>query len=143
MDRLKINEPEKYIFATQMKIRVSDLNYGNHLSNDAFLRFAQEARMRFFSHFGYSELNIEGLGTIMADAAIQFRGQGYYGEDINISIGISSYSKMGFDLIYKMTKESSTIALIKTAILGFDYQINKVKAFPEPVWKKFGLPKPE
>lgn len=139
MERLKISQPEKYIFETQMKIRVSDLNYGNHLSNDAFLRFAQEARMRFFKHFDYSELNIEGLGTIMSDAAIQFKGQGYYGDNMNISIGIASYSKVGFDLVYKMTKNDSVIAIIKTAILGFDYEQNKVKAFPPEFWNKMGL----
>ncbi|QNL22576.1 thioesterase family protein [Hyphobacterium sp. CCMP332] len=139
MDRLKIVEPENYIFETSIKVRVSDLNYGNHLSNDAFLRFAHEARMRFFNQLGYTELNIEGLGTIMADAALQFKGQGYFGDEIEISIGIGSHSKMGFDLIYKFSKANLAIAMIKTAILGFDYEVNKVKPIPIKFWNKTGI----
>ncbi len=139
MDRVKIVDPENYIYKTSMKVRVSDLNYGNHLSNDAFLRFAHEARMQFFNNLGYTELNIEGLGTIMADAAIQFKGQGYFGDEIDISIGIGSHSKMGFDLIYKFRKANLAVAMIKTAILGFDYEVNKVRPIPDEFWRKTGI----
>ena len=144
MHRVKISEPESYLFKTLIRIRASDLNYGNHLSNDAFLKFAQEARMQFFNHFGYSELEMEGIATIMADSEIKFMAQGYYNDEIRMELGISDYSKVGFNLVYKFynTKSDKTMALIKTGILGFDYSENKVQEIPKTVWDKFGLQYP-
>jgi acyl-CoA thioesterase FadM len=145
MKRLKVQEPDKYIFSTDLRIRISDLNYGNHLSNDAFLRFAHEARMQFFESIDYTELDIEGVGTIMADCEIQFLGQGYFGDEVRIDIGIADYSRAAFNLVYRFTNlsDSKTMALIRTSILGFDYKNNKVVAFPEQVWDKMGLPIPQ
>jgi acyl-CoA thioesterase FadM len=144
MKRVRIEEPEKYLFKTNIVIRASDLNYGNHLSNDCFLKYAQEARMQFFQHFGYTELQMEGLATIMADCEIQFLAQGYYSEEVQIEIGIGDYSRVGFNLIYRFynLKSEKAMALIKTGILCFSYKDNKVKSVPEPVWRKFGLPNP-
>lgn len=141
MKRVKVQEPENYIYSTDLRVRISDLNYGNHLSNDAFLRFAHEARMRFFASMAYTELDIGGVGTIMADCEIQFLGQGYFGDEIKIRLGISAISRHGFDLIYKMENVTTTksLAIIKTAILGFDYEENKVKSIPKEFWNKVNL----
>ncbi|NNG26771.1 MAG: thioesterase, partial [Ignavibacteriaceae bacterium] len=58
MARIKIDPPEKFMFNTEITIRVTDLNYGAHLGNDSVLSICHEARMRFLKHFGYSELDI-------------------------------------------------------------------------------------
>ena len=46
MARVEIELPEQFPFATEIPIRISDINYGNHLGNDAVLSLAQEARVR-------------------------------------------------------------------------------------------------
>ncbi len=48
MSRLEIQLPEKFHFQTEIAVRVSDLNYGNHVGNDSVLTLMQEARTLFY-----------------------------------------------------------------------------------------------
>ena len=53
MSRVKIELPNAWHYQTQITVQIGDINYGNHLSNDAYLRLAHEARLRFLKHFNY------------------------------------------------------------------------------------------
>ncbi len=61
MARVKLDLPETFLFATEVILRLSDINYGGHVGNDAVLVLAQEARMRFLSSRGWSELDVAGV----------------------------------------------------------------------------------
>ena len=73
MNRIKINLPEIFSFSTTILIRVTDLNYGAHVGNDTVLSIIQEARQQYLLSKGYEELNIDGLGLIMADAMVEYK----------------------------------------------------------------------
>ena len=73
MTRVEINLPEKFIYTTEITLRISDINYNDHLGNDTMLSLAQEARLRFLSKYGFTELNIAGAGIIMVDAAVRYK----------------------------------------------------------------------
>ena len=45
MSRIKIPLPEKKDFSTEIKLRISDINYGGHMGNDAVLTIVHEARL--------------------------------------------------------------------------------------------------
>jgi hypothetical protein len=45
MPRLKLELPAGFPFRTTLTVRVTDLNYGNHLGNDALLGLLHEARV--------------------------------------------------------------------------------------------------
>lgn len=139
MARIKISEPEKYIFSTELEIRISDINYGGHLGNDRVLLLAHEARIRFLKKLGYSENNIETLGIIMTDAAVIYKSEGFLGDTINIEIGISEISGLGFDLIYSMKNITSgkMLALVKTGVVFFDYNSRKMKPVPNEFIRSF------
>ena len=57
MKRMKIEMPSLWQYSTEIEVRVSDLNYGNHMGNQQFLAYAQEARVRFLAENGFTELN--------------------------------------------------------------------------------------
>ena len=124
MSRVQLSLPETFIFSTEIPIQISDINYGQHLSNDAVLRFAHEARLRFLKHFGYSEMDIAGVGLIMADAAIQFKNQAFHGDVLNISIAVTDIGRAGFTLIYLFERASDgqQIGRIKNGMVFYDYQ---------------------
>jgi len=128
MARVKIGLPEKFIFKTEIVIRVSDLNYGAHLGNDSILTICHEVRLRFLNHFGYSELDIEGSGIIMTDAAIQYKAEGFYADKLIIEIGVMDFTKKGCDFVYRLTNKETqkVIALAKTGIVFYDYKNKKV-----------------
>lgn len=141
MERVKLNLPEKFNFKTEMLIRITDINYGGHVGNDSFLSLIQEARVQFFKQFNYTETNIEGLGVIMIDAAIEYKSELFYGDLVEISVTVGRISKVGFDLFYLIEKKinnvSTIVAKAKTGILCFDYKVRKVAPVPQVVIEKF------
>ena len=133
MTRIKIELPEEFIFSTEIPLRISDINYNDHLGNDAVLSLAQEARLRFLSKYGFTELDIAGTGIIMVDAAVQYKTEGFYGDILTIDVGVKDITKTGCDIVYllKNKKTGKEIAIVKTGIVFFDYHKRKVVATPK------------
>jgi acyl-CoA thioester hydrolase len=135
MPRVKIDLPDSFSFSTVFTVRITDLNYGAHVGNDKVLSFVHEARVRYLQSLGFTELNLAGVGLIMADAALIFKNEIYYGDELLISIAAVEYSRVGFDLIYRIEKKSDesmqTVAVVKTAMICFDYGLKKVVPLPE------------
>lgn len=132
MPRIKVDLPEKFIFSTEIPLRICDINYGGHLGNDTILSIFQETRIRFLNQFGYSEVNIEGCGIIMVDTAIQYKSQGFYGDVLNVELTVNDIQRVGCDFIYKAINKYSNkeIARGKSGIAFFDYKNNKLVSVP-------------
>jgi len=132
MARIKIEIPEKFIFQTEIPIRITDINYGGHLGNDSLLSIVHESRVKFLAHLNYSEANVEGVGIIMIDAGIQYKSEGFYGDNLLIEISVQDFSGIGCDFIYKISNRESKkeIALAKTGIVFFDYDKRKTAPVP-------------
>lgn len=134
MARIKIALPEKFTFSTTLVVRITDINYGGHLGNDALLSLLHEARVQYLQHYGYGELDIAGKGLIIADAAIEYKGEGFRGDVLLIEVTAHDFTKYGFDIIYRVTnQEKLLIALAKTGMLCFDYSSRKVVSLPAEV----------
>jgi len=141
MARIKINLPGKFPFSTNIPIRITDINFGGHVGNDTILSIVHEARAKFFTHCGYTELNFAGVGTIMSDVAIEYKDQIYYGDEIIASVAVGEITKVAFDLFYKLEKSSANgksvpVAFAKTWMVCYDYEQKKVVAIPEEAIKK-------
>ena len=134
MQRIKIQLPETFPFSTDVRIRITDINYGGHLGNDSFLALIHEARQRFLKNYGYEELRFAGYGLIMADAALEFKRELNYGDVLTISVAASGFHKYGFDLYYKLEVLNSDQPQItgkaKTGMLCYDYENRKLTAMP-------------
>jgi acyl-CoA thioester hydrolase len=141
MARIKIDLPPKFSFSANIPIRITDINFGGHVGNDTILSIVHEARAKFFRHLGYDELNFWGVGTIMSDVAIEYKDQIYYGDEILASVAVGEITKVAFDLFYKLEKRSvdgkqATVALAKTWMVCYDYDLKKVAAIPEKAIEK-------
>ena len=124
---MKIEMPTKWAYSTEMEVRVSDLNYGNHLANQQFLAFAQEARVRFFAKYGFTELDFGGVPLIQADAAITFKGEGHLGDRVLIELTAEQSGNSSFNMFYKFTNKTKEkpMAEVRTALVCFDYEKGK------------------
>jgi len=134
MDRVKLHFPEKVLYTTKMVVRVDDLNYGGHVSNDVYLKYAQEARLQFLKSIGYKdETGAEGgASIIMADAAIMYKQELFHNDEVTVEVGVDNISKFGFDMYYKIckTENKSEVAIIKTGILKYDYLTKSIQKLP-------------
>jgi acyl-CoA thioester hydrolase len=141
MSRLKIQLPEAFSFSTKIPVRITDLNYGNHVGNDAILSIIHEGRMQFLQHSGYTEMEFAGVGMIMSEVEISFRTEAFYGDEIIISIAAGDHSRIGFDLFYKLEKEvdgkKTMVAAARTGMICFDYKNKKITSLPQEVVSKW------
>ena len=140
MPRIKLELPAVFPFSTDIQVRVTDVNYGGHLGNDSLLSFLQEARFRFFRSLGYSELDIEGIGTIMTDAAIVYKAEVFQGEVLRIDVAASDLQQSTCDLVYRVVNALSgtEVAHAKTGIAFFDYKQKRIVPMPEEFRAKAG-----
>lgn len=140
MQRVKINLPEQFIFSTNIAVRITDLNYGNHVGNDSFFSLMHEARQQYLNSLGYSELNFSGNSLIMADAIIEYKAELHYGETVTIKVVATDFDKIGFDIFYLFEKKENekiiVVAKAKTGMMCFDYNTKRRKEVPDEVIEK-------
>lgn len=137
MPRVKIDLPKKFFdISIKIPVRITDINYGDHVGNDSLVSIIHESRMQFLQHLGYKELNIEGaVGLIMSDLVIEFINESFYKDIIEVKLGTGDISKVSFELIYRLSTtrddQHILIANAKTTMVCFDYDVKKVVSIPE------------
>ncbi|MCC6396774.1 MAG: thioesterase family protein [Bacteroidetes bacterium] len=133
MPRTRLDLPDRFLFSTDVALRVSDINYGGHLGNDAVLALAQEARMRFLKSHGWSEQDVSGVGMIMTDAVVVYRSEAFYGDVLSIDVAVADLQQLGCDFLFRMVNKASgkEVARVKTGIVFFDYATRKPAPMPE------------
>jgi acyl-CoA thioesterase FadM len=144
MARIKIELPKQFSFETEIPIRITDLNYGNHVGNDAILSILHEARVQYFQKFNLTELQFAGAALIMSDVAIEFKNEIFYGEKIIASVTTGEFSKVTFDVFYKLEKETAQhtkiiVAIAKTAMVCYDYSLKKIISIPAEAITKLAI----
>ena len=135
MARVKLIIPEKKIFTAAIPIRITDINYGNHVGNDAIVSIIHEARMQWLTGNNYTELNIDAAALIMADLAIEYKAESFYGDILQVAISIAEITKISFEIFYEITctrnDKNLLIAKAKTGMVCFDYEARKVTTIPQ------------
>ncbi len=135
MARISIELPETFSFATELPVRVTDLNYGNHVGNDNMLSLMHEARLQFYRKLGFKdELSFEGsVGQVISDAALVYKAEAFLGDVLICEIVTADFNKYGFDLLYRLTNKATgkEVARGKTGIVCFDYDKRKVASIPK------------
>ncbi len=144
MARIRIDLPGDFAFVTSIPVRITDLNYGGHVGNDKVLSLIHEARVQFLTQLGYSEFGFAGTGLIMADAAVEFKNELFYGDTVIVSVACANYSKVSFDIFYKLEKASGNgptarsirVATAKTTMACYDYSNKKIISIPAEALEK-------
>jgi len=139
MARLKIDIKGDVIAKISLKVRITDINYGNHVGNDAFVAIIHEARMQWLHQYQFTELNIAGTGLIMSDLQLEFKNESFYGDEIEIAICAGEISTVSFELYYRLTTDRDNknilLANAKTGMVCYDYESKKMVALPNELKK--------
>ncbi len=142
MARVEIDLPERFLFSADIAIRIGDVNYGGHLGNDAVLSIAHEARVQFLRSHGWTELDIDGIGILMVDAAVLYLVEGKHGMVLRVEVGAADTRTRGCDLLYRFTDRETgdEIARVKTGLVFLDPATRKLVRIPEAFRKVLGAP---
>ena len=130
MPRIKLKLPKEYHFRTKLKVRIYDLNYGAHMGNDSILSIVHEARVQFFQSLNLKEKDFYGLSLLMADSAVVYKKEGFYGDELDIKIAVSEFYNYGFELFYLVKNGDYEIARVKTGLVCYDRSKNKIAQTP-------------
>ena len=135
MPRIKLKEKAAYTFSTDIRVRVTDCNYGGHLGNHRLLALLQEARVDFLARFGYSEFDCGGVSLILGDAVINYKNEAFPGDVLRFEVAAGEFGRKGFRLFYRVSRPSDgkLIALAETGMVCYDYTERAIRALPEAV----------
>lgn len=132
MARVKLQIPEKPVATVKIPIRVTDLNYGNHVGNDSIVSLIHDARAQWLETNGMSELNIGGAGLVMIDLEVEYKAEIFFPDELTIDIFIGPPAGSAFEVFYAMkTKAGKTAVKAKTGMACFNFETRKLAPMPE------------
>ncbi|HSV11235.1 MAG TPA: thioesterase family protein [Hanamia sp.] len=134
MPRIKIELPQKLLASVSIPVRITDINYGNHLAHNSIVEIIHEARVQFLNQYGFTELNVGGTALIMGELLVEFKNESFYNDLLKIRIFSGEITGVSFELFYEITvnrkEEKIVIALAKTGMVCYNYAIKKVRPMP-------------
>jgi len=133
--RIEIPTPESWLFTTEYPVLLADVNH-THLAAVSVLPIATEVQMRLFRQLGFPEAlssdRLAGACYIMADAGLVFRSEAYYGDLLQVKVGLGDVGRCSVDLIYQLdnARSGQVVALVKTALVFLDRGTRRPTAVP-------------
>ncbi len=143
MARIKIDLPDSPLFSTVIPVRITDINYGNHVGNDAVVQIIHEARAQFLALHGFTELKIAGTALIMSSLIIEFKKESFFGDLLSVKLFAGNISRVSFDFFYSIhtirNGQEVIIANAQTSMVTYDYSAGKVMAITPDLQKILAL----
>jgi acyl-CoA thioester hydrolase len=139
MPRIRFELPVSFPFSTEIPVRITDINYGGHMGNDAALGVLHEARIRFLESMGYTEFDVDGSGIIMTEALLSYRAEIFRGDVLTVDIAVGEIEATGCALFYRVmsTRSGKEALRARTLIAFFDYKQRKVVQVPGAFAERF------
>lgn len=135
MPRLKINLPKKILASVSIPVRITDINYGDHVGNHAIVEIIHEARVQFLQKHQFTEFDIAGTALIMSELLVAYKNESFYNDILEINIYCGEITRVAFELFYKVSTkrngEEIIIALAKTGMVCYNYELKKVNKVPD------------
>jgi len=140
MARLKLEFPEdQYCYSSQLTVRTTDINAGNHLGNDSMISMISEARARFLFEFGVRDIEADGTGIIVTDLATTYKAEAHARDQLLFEIGVMDFNAYGGDITFRVTrpKDGRLVAMAKSGFVFFNYKTGQVTPMAPEFLAKF------
>lgn len=120
-------------FSLDQPVRVTDLNYGNHVGITQMHGMAHSARYCFFSSLGLTELDVGGVGLMALESHIKLKAESFLGDILRFFVDIEILSKTQFKCIVSVfnSQTNKPVATIEETMICFDYARKRPAAIPE------------
>lgn len=138
MARLSLQFPDdQYYYTTNLTVRITDINAGNHLANDSMISMISEARARFLFQFGINENG--PVGILVTDLATTYNAESHARDQLQFEVGVMDINKYGGDIIFRITRpaDGKLIAMAKSGFVFIDNVNRKLINPPADFLAKF------
>ena len=119
---------------TELQVKITDINYGNHMGNDKALLFFQDARIQFLRLFGYDEHSIgSNSGIIIGEAHVYFKKEVFLYDVLSATVSIEDIKQKSFVMKYSFQRKNDAVCVFEgsTLIYAFDYLTRRACLLPE------------
>ncbi|WP_027848829.1 acyl-CoA thioesterase [Marinospirillum minutulum] len=134
MSRITLDFPAPAIYSHPVRLRISDINYGNHLGHDTLVSLLHDARCGWLAKHGLTELTVDGksLGWVVAELVVNYRAEAFYDDELQVELAIGEIGSKGAEIYHRVVgKEGVEVAVAKVGVVFFDYIARKAAAVPE------------
>lgn len=133
MPRLKLKQRETYTYKVPLTLRVTDINYGGHLGNDAVMGLLHQARIEVLKTLGFSEMDLgDGkTGLVQTDCAIVYLGEGFLMDAIEVESEFTEIKGSTFRMCSRITKGDTSLVISEAGFAGYEYASRRTAPLPE------------
>lgn len=136
----EIRRLERIDFTTEIPLRITDHNYGDHVANNVFVEYLHEGRVQFLESLGYTERDVAGVALILSELHVKFTKQAFYPDTLRLEIAVSNVRPTRFDLCYRgFDSWGDLLILAKSEMAGLDYETGKPVRLPSAFSDRFKL----
>lgn len=130
---MKIELPGQLPYTAHLVVRITDINYGGHLGNDALVSLLHEARVGFLAQHGFTEADCGGAGIVISELEVAYRAEAFQGDCLEIAVGAGSIGRGRADLYYQVMRpaDAREIARARTTLAFFDYTTRRPRRTPD------------
>jgi acyl-CoA thioesterase FadM len=120
-------------------VRVSDLNYGQHVGIAEMHRLAHQARISFLSSLGYTERDIGGVGFLAVESHIELLSESVLGDLLRFQVKIEIFSKAQFKSRVSIVdpQTGKAVASVEDRLVCYDFMRKRPAAVPEEFAARF------
>lgn len=94
-------------FKSRLKVRLDDINHGNHLDVSRIVSFLANTRAILFKSLGIDEFDGNGNGIITASVDIKLKSQAQFDDSLLFIIRVARVKPVRFDLVYDIINETT------------------------------------
>jgi acyl-CoA thioester hydrolase len=109
-------DPTRYPFHCAIATRFGDLDTNMHLNNVALVGIFEDARVRFHGVAGFHEAMTGGT-TMVASMAIEYLGQAYYPQPLDLHIAVTRLGRTSYVLQQLARQEDRVVSFAQSVMV--------------------------
>ena len=132
MSRVKLLRQESYEFLYRVSAEIVHVNFAGHVGHDAIIAMVWQARVRMFRLLGATERDLgdNETGIVMGDLVVNFTGEAFLFEELEIESHIGDITPVSFRLFHRISREERQVALVETGCVAFNYGLRNPAPIP-------------
>lgn len=133
MPRVSLDFPQAVVYSHVVRLRISDINYGQHLGHDTLVSLLHDARCGWLQQHQLSELSIDGgnLGWVVAELVVNYKAEAFYGDELHIELAVGEIGSKGAEIFHRVVSwDGRVIGVAKVGVVFFDFVSHQAVAVP-------------
>jgi acyl-CoA thioester hydrolase len=135
MQRLRLDPPATIHHTVDLRVRVTDINYGRHLGHMELIGLIHEARMQLFEGFGAAEFDVDGLSLVVTELQATYASEALHGQTVRIDTQVVATGRSAASFRSELTDAASgrSVAVVHVGAVFVERATDTVRALPATI----------